>query len=144
LNEFDVASLQEKIERLRSYDILSLQEKCPAFEKSCPFKNLVNDDFMKVIKKCPEFHDHCPFKNATNLAEIYEKLSQIPDPQCPSKNLSEMLTAMHSVCESVEQSLGNCPVFVSGCPFKTVENSGVKLVDPAESVAAQQVRNIVV
>ena len=68
---------------------------------------------MKAAKKCPEFHDHCPFKNVTNLAEIHEKLSQIPGVQCRSKILSEMFIAMHIVSKSLEQNLGNYPVFMS-------------------------------
>lgn len=95
---------------------------------------------MKAAKKCPEFHDHCPFKNVTNLAEIYEKLSQIPDVQCHSKIFSEMFIAMHVVSESLEQNLGNCPVFMSGCLFKSVENTGGKLVCSAESASVRQVR----
>ena len=95
---------------------------------------------MKAVKKCPEFQDRCPFKDASNLAEIYEKLSQIPHPECPSKNLFEMFTAIHSVCESIAQSHGNCPVFTPCCPFKNVQNSGVKLVDLAESVLPREVR----
>ena len=129
------------MERLQSYDIASLQQKCHAFEKGCPFKHLVNEDFMKAVKKCPQFHDRCAFKDATSLAEIYEKLSQIPDPQSPSKNLSQLFTAMHSLSESLEQNLGDCPVFTSGCPFKTVESAEVKLVESPESVSAEQVRS---
>ena len=95
---------------------------------------------MEAVKKCPEFHDHCPFKNATNLAEIYEKLSQIPDAQCHSEVLCEMFIAMHVVSESLEQNLPNCPVFVPGCVFKSVENAEGKPLCSAESVSVRQVR----
>ena len=129
------------MERLQSYDVASLQQKCHAFENGCPFKHLVNEDFMNAVKKCPQFQDHCAFKDATTLAEIYEKLAQIPDPQCPSKDLSQLFTAMHSVAESLEQSLGDCPVFTPGCPFKNVESAGVKLVESPDSVSPAQVKS---
>ena len=126
------------MERLQSYDIASLQQKCHAFEKGCPFKHLVNEDFMKAVKKCPQFRDRWAFKDATTLTEIYEKLSQIPDPQSSSKNLRQLFTAMHSVSESLEQNLGDCPMFTPCCPLKTVQSAGVKLVESPESVSAEQ------
>ena len=51
---------------------------------------------------------------------------------------SSAIYCMHSVSESLEQNLGDCPVFTPCCPLKTVQSAGVKLVESPESVSAEQ------
>ena len=132
---------------MQTVDAKHLQDQCPAFKDGCPFSKLEDKDMKDSIEKCPEFKNGCPFKDAENLAEVYEKLSHVPhsaghESELSGQKLTDMFKKMHDTSESLEEKLGDCPVFhkEEGCPFKSVRSEeGKHLVEPVESVAHDQV-----
>ena len=127
-----------------------IKEKCPAFQEGCPFAKVEETQLIATIEKCPEFKNGCPFKDAKSLAEVSEKLSHVPhsaghESELSGQKLIEMFKKMHDTSESLEEKLGDCPVFHKdqGCPFKSVRSEeGKHLVEPVDSVAHDQVGNV--
>ena len=117
-----------------------MKDKCPAFKEGCPYSKITQDLFIEELKKCPEFKQGCPFKNAHNVKEVLDELSNMPEAKHHSgvahEQLLNLLKAVHSESKSLEQKVGECPVFKTeeGCPFKDVSKEGKPLVEPPAAV----------
>lgn len=121
------------IEELKGVDVSSLKETCPVFGDGCPFSKISEEGAVKVAEKCPQFKDGCPFKGATSMADIYNKLKEIPAFDDGKHNgLLEILKNIHDVSRDLKKEVGDCPVFDSGCPFKTVCSDGKPLLEKLE------------
>ena len=125
---------------MESFEKESVHEKCPAFKDGCPYSKLTQDLFMEEIKKCPEFKQGCPFKNMDNIKEILEELSKMPQSKhhtgAAHEQLLNMLKSVHSESKSLEEKVGECPVFKTkeGCPFKEASKEGKPLIEPPTDV----------
>ena len=125
---------------MESFEKESVHEKCPAFKDGCPYSKLTQDLFMEEIKKCPEFKQGCPFKSMDNIKEILEELSKVPQSKHHSgaahEQLLNMLKSVHSESKSLEEKVGECPVFKTkeGCPFKEASKEGKPLIEPPTDV----------
>lgn len=123
-----------------AYDSESVKDHCPAFKEGCPYSKLAQDLFMEKLKECPEFINGCPFKNAHNVKEVLEELSKMPESKHHTgpahEQLLKMLKAVHSESKSLEEKVGECPVFKTeeGCPFKDASKEGKPLVEPPTAV----------
>ena len=117
-----------------------MKEKCPAFKDGCPYSKLTQEVFMDELKKCPEFKSGCPFKDASNVKDVLEELSKMPEAKhhegSPHEHLLSMLRSVHSVSKSLEGKIGECPVFQTegGCPFKQASKEGKAVVEPPSTV----------
>ncbi|XP_028398203.1 uncharacterized protein LOC114521842 [Dendronephthya gigantea] len=119
-----------------------LDKECPAFKEGCPFSKVEDKQIKDAVEKCPEFKTGCPFKDSKSLAEVYEKLSHVPhsaghEKELSGQKLTDMFKKMHDTSESLEEKLGDCPVFhkQQGCPFKSVRtHDGKRLAEPVESI----------
>ena len=122
------------------YEKESVHKKCPAFKDGCPYSKLAQDIFMEEIKKFPEFKEGCPFKNMDNIKEMLEELSKMPESKHHTgpahEQLLSLLKAIHSESKSLEEKVGECPVFKTkeGCPFKDASKEGKPLIEPPSDV----------
>ena len=122
------------------YDKESVKDHCPAFKEGCPYSKLTHDLFMEELKKCPEFQKGCPFKGAHNVKDVLEELSKVPESKyhtgAAHEQLLNMLKAVHSESKSLEEKVGECPVFKTkeGCPFKDASKEGMPLIEPPTAV----------
>ena len=95
---------------------------------------------MEELKKCPEFQKGCPFKGADNVKEVLEELSKMPESKhhtgSAHEQLLNTLKAIHSESKSLEEKVGECPVFQTkeGCPFKDASKEGKPLIEPPSDV----------
>ena len=125
---------------MESYASESVSENCPAFKGGCPYSKIAQDLFMEEIKKCPQFKQGCPFKNTGNVKDILEELSKMPEVKhhtgTTHEQLLNMLRAVHSESKSLEEKVGECPVFKTkeGCPFKDTSKEGKPLIEPPTAV----------
>ena len=125
---------------METFEKEPIQENCPAFKEGCPYSKLTQEFFMEELQKCPEFKQGCPFKNAQNVKELLNELSKMPEAKHYSgvahEQLLNLLKAVHSESKSLEQNVGECPVFKTeeGCPFKDVSKEGKPLVEPPAAV----------
>ncbi|XP_031562376.1 heme oxygenase 1-like [Actinia tenebrosa] len=124
-------------EELKSVDLTTLRESCPAFDKGCPFAQIEEKLIPTAdIKKCPEFKDGCPFKGMESMAEVYEKLSKIPafaGSESHGAKLLQTLKEVHNLSKELREDMGECPVFANdGCPFKTICSDGRPLIEKLE------------
>lgn len=121
-------------------------EACPAFAGGCPYANC--DCVVEWLRKqelaedgglCPAFDDGCPFRAAADMESLKIKLQKLP-PSHAGNDLNsatplpekiehetgpahaavlEMLQRVHQASQNVRTSVGgDCPVFMSECPFK--------------------------
>ena len=122
------------------YEKESVHEKCPAFKDGCPYSGLVQDLFLEEIKKCPEFKQGCPFKSMGNIKEILEELSKMPESKHHTGPVHEqllgLLRAIHCESKTLEEKVGECPVFKTkeGCPFKDSSKEGKPIIEPPTAV----------
>jgi predicted nucleotide-binding protein (sugar kinase/HSP70/actin superfamily) len=135
-------------EALKEVKTDHLEKECPAFKKGCPFVKVEDKQLKEAVEKCPEFKNGCPFKDAKSLAEVHQKLSDVPhsaghESELSGQKLNEMFKKMHDTSEDLEEKLGDCPVFHKnnqGCPFKSVHTKdGKRLAEPVESVGHDEV-----
>lgn len=141
--------IYREMEGLKSVEATHVKEQCPAFKEGCPFAKVEEKQLAESIEKCPEFKEGCPFKDAKNLADVYDKLSQVPhaagrENEFSGPKLAEMYKKMHDTSECLEEKLGDCPVFHKdqGCPFKGVQNGeGKRSAEPVESADDDEVIN---
>ena len=123
-----------------AYDTESVKDNCPAFKEGCPYSKLSQDTFTDEVKKCPEFKNGCPFKSAENVKDVLEELSKMPESKHHTgpahEQLLSMLRAVHSKSKSLEEKVGECPVFQTeeGCPFKGASKEGDPVIKPPASV----------
>ena len=123
-----------------TYDTESVKDHCPAFKEGCPYSKLSQDIVTEELKKCPEFKNGCPFKDAENVKEVYEELSKMPESKHHTgpahEQLLGMLRAVHSESKSLEEKVGECPVFQTedGCPFKGASKEGDPVSKPPAAV----------
>ena len=137
---------------MEAYAAELVRESCPAFKDGCPYSKLNEDLFIEEIKRCPEFKQGCPFKSTGNVTEILEELSKMPESKhCTGvahEQLLNMLRAVHCESKSLEEKVGECPVFKTkeGCPFKDPSKEGKPLIEPPttvlESLTASDVSEI--
>ncbi len=157
---------------LDGHDPEDLKETCPAFKEGCPFKDAVmvpspNDigketqpqhqaathatakALERAREACPAFKDGCPFKDASELSEVWQQLSNVPPSHAESAlyGLRDMFRHVHEVSAQEREKVGECPVFLSSCPFKTtVTSSGKSLVSELDqrawSLAALQSEDV--
>ena len=124
----------------RQHDTESVKDHCPAFKEGCPYSKLTQDLFMDDVKKCPEFQKGCPFKDAHNVKEVLTELSKMPESKhhtgAAHEQLLNTLKAVHSESKSLEEKVGECPVFKTkeGCPFKDASKEGKPLIEPPTAV----------
>ena len=122
------------------FDNESVKEHCPAFKEGCPYSKLTQDISMEEMKKCPEFKNGCPFKNAQNVKEVVEELSKLPESKHHTgpahDQLLNLLRSVHSESKSLEEKVGECPVFKTneGCPFKDASKEGKPVIEPPTEV----------
>ena len=127
-----------------AYDTEAVKDHCPAFKEGCPYSKLSQDIVTDELKKCPEFKNGCPFKNAENVKEVYEELSKMPESKHHTgpaqEQLLSMLRAVHSESKSLEEKVGECPVFQTeqGCPFKDASKEGDPVIKPPAAVLTSQ------
>ena len=125
---------------MEAYAAELVRESCPAFKDGCPYSKLTQDLFIEEIKRCPEFKQGCPFKSTGNVTEIREELSKMPESKhhtgAAHEQLLNMLKAVHSESKSLEEKVGECPVFKTkeGCPFKDASKEGKPLIEPPAAV----------
>lgn len=111
-----------------------MKETCPVFDDGCPFAKISQEDTGKEYEKCPQFKNGCPFKDVKSMADIHNKLEEIPvfENGGHANSLLEMLKNIHDISRDLKNEVGDCPVFESGCPFKTVCSDGKPLVEKLE------------
>lgn len=102
-------------------------EKCPAFEESCPYKD-VSQEISEAASKCPAFEDGCPFRELEKSDDIYKKMKEVPADHFEFEFFKQTLEHMHSENNKYEELLAKCPHFQEGCPFKTLCADGTPLV----------------
>jgi hypothetical protein len=134
--ENEAAAAEKAPEELKGVDLTTLRETCPAFEKGCPFAQIGEKDIPAEVKRCPEFKQGCPFKGMESMAEVYDKLSQIPafsDSESHGAKLLQTLKEVHNLSKELKEEVGECPVFANdGCPFKTICSDGRPLIEKLE------------
>lgn len=123
-----------------AFDDETVKEHCPAFKEGCPYSKLGQGINTEELKKCPEFKNGCPFKSAHNVKEVLEELSKMPESKHHTgpahDQLLNLLRVVHSESKSLEEKVGECPVFKTneGCPFKDASKEGKSVIEPPSEV----------
>ena len=125
---------------MEAYAAELVRESCPAFKDGCPYSKVTRDLFIEEIRRCPEFKQGCPFKSTGNVTEILDELSKMPESKhhtgVAHEQLLNMLRVIHCESKSLEEKVGECPVFKTkaGCPFKDASKEGEPLIEPPTTV----------
>ena len=137
---------------MEAFAVKRVCESCPAFKDGCPYSKLTQDLFIEEVKKCPEFKQGCPFKSTGNVTEILEELSKMPESKhhtgAAHEQLLNMLRLVHCESKSLEEKVGECPVFKTKeeCLFKDASKEEKPLKEPptagVESLTASDVSEL--
>eukprot|EP00048_Salpingoeca_helianthica_P023463 m.24487 g.24487 ORF g.24487 m.24487 type:complete len:424 (-) comp8709_c0_seq1:35-1306(-) len=108
---------------------------CPAFEDGCPFPKA-----LQTINTagCPAFKDHCPFDTVKQTKDIQSILETMPASHSSSESTSgkavqTFFSMLHKFSAELSKLKGPCPVFSTGCPFRTTCVSGRLLLSELDA-----------
>eukprot|EP00047_Mylnosiga_fluctuans_P004359 m.234076 g.234076 ORF g.234076 m.234076 type:complete len:437 (+) comp12609_c0_seq1:170-1480(+) len=115
--------------------LTAVSAACPAFSQGCPFSS---ENFLTVAKNCPAFKEACPFVGVKHTAEIQGLLEKMPashtDKKLPSgAAVDSLFSTLHQNSAAMSLSMGTCPVFSNGCPFRTTCSSGRPLLSELDA-----------